>query len=264
MNELGRSLNMLKLKAVKTLATLQIDESGVAKESSVAADSNESVSVVEEDLGQEIKSISVKLHNLLKDMQTLQTKAGAPQILTRSANKSSDAVTVKQSHISPSSGWTNNHVRDRYLGMSIEYSWSGAKLTWAIDCVIEQRNESVVPMSVSGYMRWRMINAVPYKKDYDIQRMAGYTTKITESYEADEVFNGSFDLENGTLETTTHQLRAVPGNPAIPSEFIGPCMYTFVLCHDGKDMIGRCIYADAVTITSEKFKKASVLRCVAY
>lgn len=266
LNDLVRSINLLKLKGMKTLSTLQMDESGVAKDVSNGAISTASLDVVvEDDLPNDIKEISVKLHHLLKDLQTLQTKAATPHASTPSAIKAGDTAKGSLvSPISPPSGWTNNHVRDRYLGMSTEYSWSGARLTWAIDCVIEKKDTSVTPMSVSGYMRWRMINAVPFKKDYNIERMAGYTTKITEGYEADEVFNGTFDAESGTLQTTTHDLRAVPNNPAVPKDFIGPCIYTFVMTHDGKEMIGRCVLTSATTITQEKFMKASVLRCVAY
>ena len=266
LNALVKSINQLKLKGIPILPMIQLDESGEVKETGGTEVST--IDVEENHVSSGIQQVTTQMVNLIKQMQDLQSKASSPHSQPGQNSVKGDMAVTKSSGetpMMPTSGWTNNHLRDRYLGMAIEYSWTGVRNTWSLDVVIETRDTNSTPMAVTGYMRWRLINAVPHRDNYDKGRMAGSVEKIADGWEADEVFTGKLDVNSGTLQTYTKSLRAVPNNPVKdPGTFIGACVYTFVLCHDGKEMIGRNIYATAESVTKEKFLEATVTRCVAY
>jgi len=118
---------------------------------------------------------------------------------------------------------------------------------------------------VSGYMRWRLINAIPIKNDHDRHQMANIWVMINENYEADEVFTGTFDSDFGTLNTETHELRAVPGGNPDHVCFIAACCNSFVLIHDGTEMVARAILMEDGGVKSRAaFFELGVTRCVAY
>lgn len=145
---------------------------------------------------------------------------------------------------------------------SVEEAGSGDVKKSVEKEVLYKRSSTCIP--VTGYMRWRLINAIPEDKDYDISAMANLQTMITDNHEADEVFQGYFDTEFGSLETRTEYTRAVPGNPADLDKQVAKCVYSFVLIKDGSEMNGRSILDCQREIPNSDFPNLPVHRCIAY
>ena len=260
MNALVNSINGLHLKGIASLSTTG-SESEEANENRLSEQESNDGEIFNSGL----RDVTVKLHGLMKQLQELQSVASRPKpprnrLTTSEINPNQS----KEISLFPVTGWVNSHLRDRYLGITAEYSWSGCRLTWSIDIVIESKDETVTPMTTAGYMRWKLLNAVPFKKDFNIARMTTYVTKIDEAWEADEVFTGTLDLANGSFNTLTHSTRAVPGNPADVNNFIGKGLYSFTLCYDGRDLIGRNIRAEDESVSKDEFLTCCVTRCTAY
>lgn len=227
-NSLIRSINALKLKGIPILPFIHLDDTGNIIE--VGGSSNGSgssggiagIPILVEDnvVADSIRDITTQMVTLIKQMQTLQSTVSSPQYTNSQTSNGSNSTTgsntndghngkVASSPLFPLAGWQNSHLRDRYLGMAIEYSWTGVRNTWSVDIVIETRTEGGgqtdqqqqqqqhQPLTVTGHMRWRLINAVPHRNDYDKSRMAAAVQKIADAWEADEVFTGSLDVNSG-------------------------------------------------------------------
>jgi hypothetical protein len=178
--------------------------------------------------------------------------------------------------MTPTSGWENKHLKDCYLGITAEnddYDEETGEprilVSWSADINIVTRDESKSPMEVTGYMRWRVINAVPFppsRTNFSMSCMSGWIEKVEGGWEVDEVFSGYFDKIKGMLQVNADSVRAVPGNALEDTNQLiaNPSTYSFVLIHDGREMIGRSVTSISESLSVACFQQLSCTRCVAY
>ena len=275
LNALVRSINSLDLVSIPKLGTVdevgaeeeRVDPGGVKKK--VADKAKEESEIMKA----QVSDMSQQLSNVLKHMQELQTALSqarqeqAPALLSQDSHPNGPGRQPSHQETGqfPISGWTAYHLKENYMGTTVEESWRGCLLTWSMEISLTKGEAAVEPLSVTGYCRWRLINAVPFRDNYDKGGMASYVAKIHDEWEADEVFTGVFNAASGTLSTSTHQLRTIAGNPCTnANEFIGSAQYSYVLMHDGSEMVGRCMYTQSDSINRNEFFNTSVIRCMAF
>ena len=158
--------------------------------------------------------------------------------------------------------WTSLHLKDRYCGLLYELNDAGFAVIWAFKLVIETRIEDAAQpgvVAVTGYLRWRIVDVEP---SVPLGTWMRYEEKIEHKWEADEVFAGKLDLTLGMLQTASHTLRAIDGNPAYPASHIAAGAYTFVLMQDGNELTGS--YTIKPDHYSQAAASASISRCYAY
>ena len=156
--------------------------------------------------------------------------------------------------------WMSTHLKDRYCGLLYEVNDAGFAVIWALKLVIETRDMSEPGVvGVTGYIRWRIVDVEP---EIPLGTWMRYEEKIEHKWEADEVFTGKLDLTLGSLQTASHAMRAVEGNPADPLSHIAASAYTFVLMQDGNELVGG--YTAKPEHYSVTAASASINRCYAY
>ena len=156
--------------------------------------------------------------------------------------------------------WTSAHLKNRYCGLLYEVNDAGYATIWGMKIVIESRDTSTTGVvGVTGYIRWRIVDVEP---QIPLGTWMRYEEKIEQKWEADEVFTGKLDLTLGSLQTASHAMRAIEGNPADPLSHIAAGAYTFVLMQDGNELVGG--YTAKPEHYSASAAAASINRCFAY
>ena len=158
--------------------------------------------------------------------------------------------------------WTSEHLKHRYCGLLYELNDAGFAVVWAFKLLIEDRHvDPTTPgiVDVRGYLRWRIVDVEP---SVPVGTWMRYEDKIEQKWEADEVFTGKLDLTLGMLQTASHALRGIQGNPAYPTSHIAAGAYTFVLMQDGHELTGG--YTVKPEHYSQAAASASINRCYAY
>eukprot|EP01038_Epipyxis_sp_PR26KG_P006390 gene6390-8803_t len=258
-NSLIRSIKDLGLSDLEIFG--ELDEKP-SQTTVVKGDSSDS-SQTQLELKGQLRNVTLQLNDVIQQMMNLQSVISRPVV---SATKIISQSSVQSTPLFPINGWLNEHVKGRYLGILYEFC-ADCRVTWSLELVLELvGDENAIPLQVSGYIRWRMMNAVA-TVDNDRSRwyLKSRYERITDGWEQDELFNGEFDRNTGNLKLKTYSLRHVEGKkPYPPKDMLCECVYQFTLIHDGTELVGRYMPISQLSMDKEEFLSANIIRCIAF